>query len=67
MRIDELLKTNFFSRNIDDMMLSLQAQAQREAKQLVDQWHRDLKQNPNIPHPALVVFNDVKAMLDVSK
>jgi len=59
MKIEELLDTHKSSNTTDTWWNRILATAKAENKRLIKQYHRDLENDPNTPHPVHILERDL--------
>ena len=59
MKIPELLDTNNSANKADEVWNHILVTAKAESKRLIEQWHRDLENDPNTPHPVHILERDL--------
>jgi predicted ATP-dependent protease len=59
MKITELLRDNHIQANVDAVMEYIVKTAKNESTRLLNKWHKDLKANPNTPHPIHAAIRNI--------
>jgi hypothetical protein len=59
MKIEELLNANNSANKADEVWNHILETAKAESKRLIDQWHRDLENDPNTPHPVHILEREL--------